>query len=150
MEAEEVVEQVNSELGEVLTEINSPKPERHYVLGEKDRIRDIAEIIYEQLEGRLATITGRDIERGIQLLYHFVFDSAGFYFTVRLQLDREQPEVDSIHEIIPGAAAVEREISDFLGVEVENVRSAENFLKFEGLPDDYYPLRQDVEGPPDE
>ncbi len=150
MTPEEVVERINSEIGEIIEETKQPNSRRVYHTVDKQYIKELATLFHQDLRGRLATITGRDTETGIQLLYHFVFDHDNFYCTLRVILDREEPVVESIHEIIPGAAAVEREIKDFLGVKVKNVKSAEDFLKFEGLPDDYYPLRQGVEGPPDE
>lgn len=151
MKPENVLEKLEAEFESELGQVERHNDSRFYVEASSDSIVDLAAFFHEDLEARMSTITGRDTERGIELLYHFAFDTNGGYFiTIRLRLDRENPVVDSIHEVIPGASSVEREIHDFLGVEVRNIKSAENFMKFEGLPEDHYPLRQGVEAPPDE
>ncbi len=150
MTPDNVVEKIEEKIGDDYLALRKQNEKRYYVEIEAASIVEAVQFVYQELEGRLATITGRDTEAGIQLLYHFGFESGGFFVTLRIILDHESPRVDSIHEVIPGAAYVEREISDFLGVKVENISDSSKFLKFDGLPDDHYPLRQGGEEPKNE
>ncbi len=147
MDIEDIEKSIEKEAGSVIQETTEYNSSRFYIRVDKDSVRDIARVVSNDLGGRLATITGHDKEDGFHILYHYVFDSEGFICTFRVVLDEENPAVDSIHDIIPGASAIEREIRDFLGVELKGEKTPAEFLKFEGLPDDYYPLRQDAREP---
>jgi Ni,Fe-hydrogenase III component G len=61
----------------------------------------------------LSTITGQEIEEGIELLYHFWHGSG---LTLRVVLPLDALEVATVTDIIPGAAFYEREIVEMLGV----------------------------------
>ncbi len=85
----------------------------------------------------LEDVSCMHITEGFHLVYHFDrFDQPG-RMGLRVVLDRENPEVDSISEIYPGASWHERECFDFFGV------------RFTGHPN-LIPLLldPDFEGPP--
>jgi NADH:ubiquinone oxidoreductase subunit C len=82
----------------------------------------------------LSTITGQEIDEGIELLYHF-WHGAGL--TLRTLLPLDQLEVATVTDLIPGAAFYEREIAEMLGVTFEGLADPAPMF----LPDDW-------DGPP--
>jgi len=61
----------------------------------------------------LSTITGQEIDAGIELFYHFWRGSG---LTLRTTLDRDHLELATVTDVIPGAAFYEREIAEMLDV----------------------------------
>ena len=90
----------------------------------------------------LSTITGDDTGHEIVLLYHFW---QGHGLTLRTALPREGPRVDTVTDLIPGAAFYEREVREMLGVAFDGLAGPPALL----LPDDWDadpPLRRQEEG----
>ena len=90
----------------------------------------------------LSTITGQEMEAGIELLYHF-WDGHGI--TLRVLLDEDAPVIETVTDQIPGAAFYEREVAEMLGVTFEGHPDPRPLL----LPDDWEdgpPLREDEGG----
>ena len=92
----------------------------------------------------LSTITARDAGKEIEILYHFLLN--GVVITIRTACPKDDPTVDSIVSIFPGAVLYERELNDILGV----IPKGHPDLRRLVLPDDWvggYPLRKDWKPP---
>ena len=61
----------------------------------------------------LSAITGQDLGDEIELLYH-LWDGRGL--TLRTTLPLEPTHIETLTDLIPGAAFFEREVSEMLGV----------------------------------
>lgn len=87
----------------------------------------------------LSTISGQDRDGEIELLYHF-WDRHGL--TLRVVVPRARAQVDTLIDLIPGAAFYEREIAEMLHVAFIGHPDPAPLL----LPDDWGgepPLRRD-------
>ena len=92
----------------------------------------------------LSTITARDTGKEIEILYHFLLN--GVVITIRTMCPKDDPTIDSIVHIFPGAVLYERELNDILGV----IPKGHPDLRRLVLPDDWvggYPLRKDWKPP---
>ena len=92
----------------------------------------------------LSTITARDTGNELELLYHFLLK--GVVITVRTTCPKDDPTIDTIVNIFPGAVLYERELNDILGI----VPKGHPDLRRLVLPDDWvggYPLRKDWKPP---
>lgn len=92
----------------------------------------------------LSTITARDTGSDIEILYHFMLN--GVVITIRTSCPKDDPTVESIVKIFPGAILYERELNDILGI----VPKGHPDLRRLVLPDDWvggYPLRKDWKPP---
>lgn len=106
----------------------------------QDLIKTVNILASELNVQHLSTITARDHGAELELLYHFFLQ--GVVITVRTTCPRDDPTVDSIVHIFPGAVLYEREIHDILGV----VPKGHPDLRRLVLPEDWvggYPLRKD-------
>jgi NADH-quinone oxidoreductase subunit C len=92
----------------------------------------------------LSTITAEDTGSEIVLLYHFWAHGG---ITLQTALPREAATIQSVAEVVPGAAFYEREAAEMLGVVFAGGRGPGRLL----LPDDWDgapPLRKpEVESP---
>jgi NADH-quinone oxidoreductase subunit C len=79
-------------------------------------LRPVVEFLLHHLGlAHLSAITGDDTGHEIVLLYHF-WDRGGL--TLRIELPRDEPAIESIRDLIPGAVFYEREVVEMLGVRI--------------------------------
>jgi len=109
-----------------------------------DLIKTVNILSSELNINHLSTITARDTGKEIEILYHFFLN--GVIITIRTTCPKDDPTIDSIVHIFPGAVLYERELNDILGV----VPKGHPDLRRLVLPDDWvggYPLRKDWKPP---
>jgi len=109
-----------------------------------DLIKTVNILSSELNINHLSTITARDTGKEIEILYHFLLN--GVVITIRTMCPKDDPTIDSIVSIFPGAVLYERELNDILGV----VPKGHPDLRRLVLPDDWvggYPLRKDWKPP---
>jgi NADH-quinone oxidoreductase subunit C len=109
-----------------------------------DLIKTVNTLSNELNIQHLSTITARDTGNELEILYHFLFK--GVVITVRTTCPKDDPTIDTIVNIFPGAVLYERELNDILGI----VPKGHPDLRRLVLPDDWvggYPLRKDWEPP---
>ncbi|MDR1993466.1 MAG: NADH-quinone oxidoreductase subunit C, partial [Nitrososphaerota archaeon] len=90
----------------------------------------------------LTAITGIDLGVNIGVLYHICLSEE--FITVRVEVPKENAKIETITDLIPGAAFHEREVTDLLGVHVEGHPSPGRLLLSENWPENVFPLRKDV------
>jgi Ni,Fe-hydrogenase III component G len=121
----------------------SPEDDRLDGVMGGDHLTEAVAALVDAQWGYLATITGLDQgDEGLELLYHFCADDA--VLTLRLMIERTQPEVHSICKLLPYASPYEREVAEMLGVTFVGTPDTSRLF----LPDDWedgvYPLRKDA------
>jgi len=84
-------------------------------------------------------------KNGIELSYDIMSIQFGHAFAVKVDLDRSQPEIETVWPIWPAAEWHEREAYDLMGVVFTNHPDPRRIL----MPDDWngYPLRKDYQDP---
>lgn len=115
---------------------------RFYILIDRKDLLVVTEFIFNTLNARYIIETGLDTPEGIEIMYHFSFDGTGKVVTLRVIVPREKPEVETISHIIKGAAWIEREIQDILGVKFLNHPDPRRFILADDWPEGVYPYRK--------
>ncbi len=96
----------------------------------------------------LDTITGVDwmAENQMEVVYDYFHPSRCMRVAVRARIPRENPEIDTILKVFPGANWHERETHDFFGIRFHGHPYLVPFL----LPEDatYHPLKKDFASDP--
>ena len=116
------------------------RPRRMFVAVPRDQLCAVAGFLAQSGVQHLSTITGRDAGTGFEVLYHFFVD--GTVLTLKVQLPRDDPVVDSIVGLFPSSVLYERELLDLLGITPRGHPDLRRLV----LPDDWpggYPLRKD-------
>jgi len=115
---------------------------RFYFSVKPDDIFETVKFFFENLHLRLSTVTGLEVPKGFELIYHFSFDKEGEIFSVRVLIeDKLNPEIDSITPIIVGAEWIEREIWEMLGINFKGHPNLKRLLLTDEWPEGDYPLR---------
>ncbi len=94
---------------------------------------------------RLANLTAVDYKDKIECVYHLFSRRWNHWATVKVELDRENPVIDSLTGLWPGADFEERESFDLIGVKYNGHPDLRRIL----MPEDYpaHPLRKDFVAP---
>ena len=81
--------------------------------------------------------------RSFEVLYHLSYYQEDKFFSLRVKLGRDNPEVPSISKIIKGAEWIEREMWELLGIKPVGHPELKRLLLDEDWPKKVYPLRKD-------
>jgi Ni,Fe-hydrogenase III large subunit/NADH:ubiquinone oxidoreductase subunit C len=90
----------------------------------------------------VTAITGLDLGENIGVYYHMHTSNA--FFTIKAEVPKENPKLQTIVDLHPGAAFHELEVADLLGVVFEGHPTSGHFVLSENWPQGVYPLRKDV------
>lgn len=135
---QDIMTDIESETGRDCQKIDSILNEQVLQISGED-LRQVVDTLLQKHEfHHLSAITAQILENDpnyVELLYHFW---KGFGLTLHIRLEKENPVIDSIIDLIPGSDFYEREVAEMYGVKL-NLRDGIPPLL---LPDDW------VDGPP--
>ncbi|MFX1482891.1 MAG: NADH-quinone oxidoreductase subunit C [Promethearchaeota archaeon] len=108
-----------------------------------EKIREVITMVDELLDDALPeSVFGIDLENDqYNLIYIFWSWSNRILLQIRVALEGERPEIDSVCDIFPGLEWHEREVREMFGIEFRNHPDPRLFL----LPDELagaYPMRK--------
>jgi formate hydrogenlyase subunit 5 len=105
--------------------------------------RDVLKAMVEADEKTaISAITGLDLGANIGVYYHVRTSNA--FLTIKAEVPKENPKIQTITDIIPGAVFHEMEVADLLGAVFEGHPSPGRLVLSENWPEGVYPLRKDV------
>ncbi len=105
--------------------------------------RDVLQAMIEADEKTgITAITGLDLGANIGVYYHI--HTSKLFVTIKTEVPKENPKIQTIVDIHPGAAFHELEVADLLGVVFEGNSTSGHFVLSENWPQGVYPLRKDV------
>ncbi|HBU69360.1 MAG TPA: hypothetical protein DEE98_03145 [Elusimicrobia bacterium] len=140
------VELISKNLASKIVNSRQANPKRFYFEVKAADVRETVEYLFNGLNLRFVTVSGVDMREGIEMMYHLSDDSTGTVVTMRAMIsDKKNPRIDSIAKIIIGAAWIEREIHELLGVDFAGNDNLKHLLLPEDWPKNNYPLRHDNE-----
>jgi membrane-bound hydrogenase subunit beta len=114
-------------------------------------IRRVIAVHYPHLAVIAAVDCGETIELPyIMAIYHGAGRDAEIRVTATAVLPKENPVVDSISDLIPGALMGEREKQEMMGVTVRNIPDGRRIFLPDDFPEGIYPWRKDGKGIPPE
>lgn len=142
----EVITQIKEKFSGKIIEFDEKSEGRYYILIDRKDLLEIVNYVFNDLRARYIIETGLDTSQGIEILYHFAFDSIGKVVSIRVILPHEKIEVESISNIIKGAQWIEREIQDILGVKFLNHPDPRRFILADDWPEGVYPYRKSSRG----
>jgi membrane-bound hydrogenase subunit beta len=115
----------------------------------KDAVKFLSELSYPHL----AVVSGNDLGKSIELIYHFSIEYGTHLKELSVNLSVELPKsdlkIESICDILPGALITEREKQEMFGIVVENIPDKRRIFLPEDFPKDIYPWRKDDKGIPE-
>ena len=122
---------------------------RVYVYAENDVWVELADFIFNELDGRFDTGVAVDDRDGVEVMFFMPFDAKEFgaeyfYVTIKTFATKPKPTIDLISNIIPGAKWIEREMFEMYEVTFRNHPDLRPVLRADTRPDDFYPAKREV------
>jgi Ni,Fe-hydrogenase III component G len=142
----EILPELRRRLGERIAGVFEKSARRVYVDVEPHDIPEATRVMFRDMGARFQIASGVDSPGGIEILYHWAFDSLDCVVTIKTKLDRENPQIESVASICKGAEWIEREMWELLGITFRNHPDMRHLLLLDDWPEGKYPLRRDYTG----
>jgi len=132
-------------MGSAILAVTHPAKNRFLIDLKPDGLKEAIKVLMDKYESpRFITITAIDKGLDMEFLHHF--DVRGIVLTIRTLCPKEENVLDSVADIVPASAYVEREISDLFGVKLRGHQPDKRLLLPEDWPEDQSPLRGPLTG----
>jgi len=117
---------------------------------DKSIFKDVIKHLVEYQFPHLAVVSGNDLGKTIELIYHFSLDHGQKFkeisLNIKVEIPKSNPKIETICDYIPGALITEREKQEMLGVIVEGIPDSRRLFLPEDFPKGVYPWRKDGKG----
>ncbi|MFZ7104532.1 MAG: NADH-quinone oxidoreductase subunit C [Peptococcaceae bacterium] len=108
---------------------------------QKNDLEEVLEFLKAEGLNFLADISSADYKEYFEVVYQLYSFADSRNLTVKVKLDHDNPEVNSIIKIWSAANWLEREVYDLMGIKFLNHSKLERILTWEGF--EGHPLRKD-------
>ena len=117
----------------------------------KDVFKNVIKHLCDLQFPHLAVVSGNDLGKTIELIYHFTFNYGerlnAISLNLSIELPKSKPEIETICDYIPGALVTEREKQEMLGVKIKGIPDDRRLFLPDDVPKGIYPWRRDETGP---
>lgn len=86
----------------------------------KQALLEIANYFLDELKYRFIIASGMATDAGFDIIYHFSDDNSGYIINLMVSLDRKDPEIESLSNMINATNWIEREIHELFGINFIN------------------------------
>lgn len=144
MTPQEFRENLQREFPEEIIEIQGDEWEQQLTI-KKEGLLNIVEHLRSRGYNYLSFITAVDNQKDLTLVYHLASPPTQRTITIRVNLPKAKPQLDSLTALYKGADWLEREVFDLFGIRFENHPDLRRIL----LPEDWegHPLRKSYSHP---
>jgi len=140
--ANELVTNLSARFHGLAKNVTEDKQSRIFMEVPRERLIEAAKILKEEFDGyHITTITVLDSGENFEVLYHIVAGEK--LLTLRVFLPRNDPSVETLSQMLPGAILYEREIHEIMGIQIKNHPDMRILLLPDSWGDKGYPLRKD-------
>jgi len=143
MTRDAVLQDLKGKFREDILDFSDKSPKRVYIEIKPDALVRAATYIFKDLGARFHIASGLDARTHLEILYHFSIETMNLLISLRVKLDKKNPKVDSLANVIEGANWIEREIHELLGIDFPGHPDMRRLLLAKEWPKGVYPLRTD-------
>jgi len=145
MTREETLDRIRERFAGDIVEFVDKSHNRVYVEITPESLVRVGQYLFRNLGARFNIASGLDTRSHIEILYHFTVEDLDLLISLRVKLDRANPEIDSLAPSFEAANWIEREMHELLGIGFRGHPDLRRLLLPEQWPEGVYPLRQDYE-----
>ena len=155
---------VKSFKDEFRTKIKEARIEKHTTASKKNQLihiwlnvdksifkKIVEHVIKLEKYPHLAVVSGYDMDKTINLVYHFSIyhgeRAKEISLNITVELPKSNPVIETITDLIPGALITEQEKQEMLGIKVKGIPKDERVFIPNDFPKGVYPWRKDETGP---
>jgi len=141
MNEEEILSKIKERFGEKILEASILRPRRISVKVPSDIYKAVVGYVAHDLGlNFLSCLSGIDRGDSLEVVAHIGYSIC---VLVRTSVPKDNPEIDSITDILPAANLYEREAHDLLGIIFKGHPNLKRIFLPEDWPEGVYPLRKE-------
>ncbi len=162
MDTQESLARAEKILNDVAVSMNRPEENRLDAVIPVEKLKEVVKTLrFDNHWGYLSAITAMDQpvyqvdettreklpvpgSGSLEVLYHFCEGAA--VTTLRVVLPYDNPQVDSICDLLPGVSLYEREAMELLGITFTGTPDTSRLILPDSWPEGVYPLRKTFTG----
>ena len=145
MDKFDIITTIQRQLGDRILAVLRKSDQRIYIDITPQSLQEASRLMLDEFAARLQIATGMDSSDGYEVLYHWALDKEGFVITLRVLLDHDSPELESIALMCPAAEWIEREMWELLGIQFKGHPDLRHLLLADDWPEGNYPMRRNHE-----
>ena len=137
------LEALKSKLGDKILRASVMGPRRVVITVKPGDHRIAIEALKAFGGSHVSTITGTDMGESIEIAYHVWCYQAKIEASIKAEVPKSSPSIETISDLIPGSMLYEAEARDLLGIEFKGLPYEGRLILPEDWPEGVYPLRKD-------
>ena len=145
MDKFDIITAIQRQLGDRILAVLRKSDRRIYIDITPQSVQEASRLMLEEFAARLQIATGVDSSDGYEVLYHWALDKEGFVITLRVLLDHDSAELESIALMCPAAEWIEREMWELLGIQFKGHPDLRHLLLADDWPEGNFPMRRNHE-----
>lgn len=138
----DIITTIQAQLGDSILAVQRKSAQRLYISIEPQSLEQASRLMLETFGARLQIATGVDTCKGFEVMYHWALDTQNSIITLRVLVDHETAELNSIAPMYPAAEWIEREIWELLGIHFKGHPDLRHLLLADDWPEGNYPMRR--------
>ena len=142
MDKQTFLENIKSQFPGEVKDTKVLKQNRVTVKIEPAAILKVAEYLYRQVMFRFIIASAYHTKQGFEILYHFSDDEAGNIINIHVILPQDNPEIESLANMLSGANWIEREMHELLGITFLNHPEPDKLISDGNWAEGVYPYRK--------
>ena len=136
------IENITKQFGEYIDQVAVRNDRRATLTIHKEKIVEIADYLFRHLQWRFIIASAMESNQGIEILYHFSNDQSGLILNIKVILDKEKPEIESLTCLFEAANWIEREMHEILGINFLHHPNLEKLISEGNWAEGVYPYRK--------
>jgi len=136
------IENIKKQFGDSIYQVVIKNDRRATITVDKGKIIEIADYLYRLFQWRFIIATALESNQGLEILYHFSQDKSGLILNVKVILDKEKPEIESLTGLFEAANWIEREMHEILGINFLHHPNPEKLISEGNWAEGVYPYRK--------
>ncbi|HXZ78416.1 MAG TPA: NADH-quinone oxidoreductase subunit C [Terriglobales bacterium] len=133
--------------GQAIKRADLASDQRLFIFVEPAALKGICYYLFRRYDARYVLTMGADdrpYSGNFLVAHNFALDRDHLLFSVLAYLPSDNPEVETISDVVPAASWGEREMWDLVGIRPVGHRYLKRLVLPDGWPEGVHPLRKDV------
>jgi Ni,Fe-hydrogenase III component G len=135
------IEKLRKQFGKTVQDVNIRSMKRATVTVDSKEIVKVSHFLWKELNFRFIIASALETHQGIEILYHFSFDSSGMILNLQVVLDKTNTEIESLTGLFEAANWIEREMHEIIGINFINHPNLEKLISEGNWAEGVYPYR---------
>lgn len=144
----DIITMIQTQLDDAIVSVKRKSDQRIYIDILPQTLEEASRLMLEEFGARLQIATGIDTSNGFEVMYHWALDLEGIIITLRVIVDHDIAQLQSIAPWYPAAEWIEREMWELLGIRFEKHPDLRHLLLADDWPEGNYPMRRNHEVTP--